>query len=248
MYSYSEEDEYVNERGSKKAVFHMAIELCSGGELFDFVAQTGRFSEPVARFYFKQFLSGLEYMHIKKGMAHRDLKPENLLFDENFNLKIADFGFVSSKSVNNTYKGTPNYMAPEILNKQKYSGNSCDLFASAIILFIMVTQRPPHNKASPTDVNYKYIHGNRLDLFWKKYDRYKLNLSEEFTSLINVMMQPTAAHRLSLAEILSHPWMQGETPTHEEVLDEFMDRRRNLDGFSETEAAEPTDSPSAHVF
>jgi len=59
------------------------MELVPGGELFEYVADTGRFAEPVARAYFKQLIETMEYCY-SKGITHRDLKPENLLFDENF--------------------------------------------------------------------------------------------------------------------------------------------------------------------
>jgi serine/threonine protein kinase len=95
------------------------LELASGGELFDFIANSGRFEEPIARYYFKQFMEGLDYCH-NMGIAHRDLKPENILLDSQFNIKIADFGFAApvegkDGSGNLTTKlGTLNYMAPEI--------------------------------------------------------------------------------------------------------------------------------------
>ena len=97
----------------------IAIELASGGELFDFIAESGALSEREARFYFKQFLEGLDYCH-SNGIAHRDLKPENLLLDNDYNLKIADFGFAApvegrdGKGYLTTKLGTYNYMAPEI--------------------------------------------------------------------------------------------------------------------------------------
>ena len=69
----------------------IVIELAKNGELFEYVSQGGMFKEEVARKYFHQLIEGLEYLH-GQGIAHRDLKPENLLFDENFSLKIADFG------------------------------------------------------------------------------------------------------------------------------------------------------------
>ena len=72
----------------------IVLELALGGELFDFVAISGRFNEPLARFFFHQFMRGLLYCH-EQGIAHRDLKPENLLLDNNFTLKIADFGFAA---------------------------------------------------------------------------------------------------------------------------------------------------------
>tara|TARA_B110000285_G_C14828257_1_gene469677 strand:- start:211 stop:441 length:231 start_codon:yes stop_codon:yes gene_type:complete len=70
------------------------LEICQGGELFDFIAHGGAFSEPVARHFFKQFMEGLKYCH-DQGITHRDLKPENLLLNGEFDLKIADFGFAS---------------------------------------------------------------------------------------------------------------------------------------------------------
>lgn len=71
---------------------YMVEELAPGGELFEYVANTGKFSEEISRTYYKQLLNALSHMH-SKGIAHRDLKPENLLFDGNYNLKVADFGF-----------------------------------------------------------------------------------------------------------------------------------------------------------
>ena len=77
-----------------KDVIYLVLELAVGGELFDFVALGARFSEPTARYYFKQLMYGICHIH-NSGFSHRDLKPENLFLDENFNLKIADFGFAS---------------------------------------------------------------------------------------------------------------------------------------------------------
>ena len=87
--------------------------------MFDYVASTGRFNERIARFYFRQIIEGLGYVH-SKGITHRDLKPENVLYDSHFNLKIADFGFAApidgrhGEGTLKTKLGTESYMAPEI--------------------------------------------------------------------------------------------------------------------------------------
>ena len=70
------------------------MEYASSGELFSYLANTGRFSEKVTRTYFNQMMNGLYYLH-KMGYAHRDLKPENILLSHDFVLKVADFGFAT---------------------------------------------------------------------------------------------------------------------------------------------------------
>jgi len=191
------EAKYIKENGTEKDVSYIVLELAQGGELFDFIANSGPFSEKVARFYFKQFLDGLDFCH-QKGIAHRDLKPENLLLDGNFKLKIADFGFAApvegkDGSGNLTTKlGTLNYMAPEIHTKQPYQGRSVDLFASAIILFIMVSGHPPFTNAEPNDPFYRCIAASRADIFWRTHCKSKQNgdkfFSEDFKELVQSIL------------------------------------------------------------
>ena len=85
-------DTYIKNSGKEKTVSYIVLELALGGELFDFIAIAGKLDESMARYYFKQFMEGLNYCHMS-GVSHRDLKPENLLLDNDFKLKIADFGF-----------------------------------------------------------------------------------------------------------------------------------------------------------
>ena len=205
------EDGEIEKAGKVKPVLFIVLELATGGELFDYISVCGAFPEPVARFYFGQLLNALEYIHVK-GISHRDLKPENLLFDEEFNMKVADFGFSSREALNATRLGTDNYMAPEIHRGRAYRGEVVDLFASAIILFIMVTGNPPFSKAIASDEFYKVLCVNRPDLFWKSHTGIKEgSVSEEFMSLVETMFLYEPTHRLSLAELKQHPWMQGET-------------------------------------
>lgn len=224
LLEYSKEAFVEKDNGTKYPVICIALELATGGELFDYVAMTGRYEEPVARFYFKQLIDGLDYVH-QNGVAHRDLKPENVLYDSQFNLKIADFGFAApiagrdQSGYLKTKLGTESYMAPEIHARRPYIGASVDLFASAIILFIMIAQHPPFTRAEPNDPFYRLLCANRADLFWKAHSKNKPDgfFSEEFKNLITSMLQFDPAHRLSMADVKSHPWIKGPTASLPEI-------------------------------
>jgi len=75
-------------------VSYIALEIAEKGELFDFVANTGSFSEIVSRYYFNQLITGLKSCH-DAGVFHRDMKAENMFMDSNFDLKVGDFGFAA---------------------------------------------------------------------------------------------------------------------------------------------------------
>ena len=173
-HEFNENSTIQKENGKTKNVAYIVQEMISGGELFDYVANSGAFTEEVCRHYFKQMLMGIHYIH-SHGFSHRDLKPENILLDKNYNIKIVDFGFAcplegrDGSGVNHSRVGTLGYMAPEIIAKQPYQGQVVDLFALAIILFIMRAGHPPFSQASEEDRYFQLLASNRTDLFWKAH-------------------------------------------------------------------------------
>jgi len=173
----------------------LVLEYCSGGDLQHLITWEGRLSEPLTRLYAAEVLLALSHVH-KHGLAFRDLKPENVLVDDHYNLRIADFGFAApiegrdGSGQLRTKLGTESYMAPEIHAKQPYTGQSVDLFAIGIILFIMMTGHPPFSQAVPQDRFYKFISGNRADVFWRSHARNRSGgFSQEFTDLLTCMFQ-----------------------------------------------------------
>lgn len=210
---------------------YIVMELCPNGELFDVLFETGRFQEKIARGLFSQLIAGISACH-SAGITHRDLKPENVLFDSNFRLKIADFGFAvvicgrDGSGMLHSYRGTEAYMAPEILARRPYNGISVDLFAAGIILFIMMSQNPPFSRASPTDPYYSQL-ANGNARFWDIHSRNKPSdcYSKEFRSLIQSMLAMDPAQRLSIAEIQTHPWFNGPCASPEEIYQELSGRK-----------------------
>ena len=230
LLNFKEDAIWQKSDGRQVRVAYMALELITGGELFDFVALE-RFNPEISRYYFKQMLQVMHYIH-SKGTAHRDLKPENIMLDDKFNVRIADFGFAApiegrdGSGVLKTQLGTQAYMAPEILAKEPYQGHVVDLFALGIILFILYSGHPPFSCADPKDSHYKLLASNRADLFWKTHEQRKPSgfYSEEFKDLLTNMLQLLPNQRLSMADIIGHPWMQGPIATYQQVLADFSRR------------------------
>jgi len=251
LLEYSDKGVLTKDSGSSTSdVVYLALELATGGELFDFIAQTGSFSEPVARYYFHQMIEALEYLQ-SKGISHRDLKPDNIMLDDEFNLKIADFGFSSRAASNQSFKGTRSYMAPEILVGAKYYGTMVDIFAAAIILFIMMTQSPPFEMAFPKDKWYRYACMNRMDVFWENQIKIRPNgkdlFSESFIELMNWMFNFDHVARPSLSEIKEHEWYKGPVATKEEIIEEFTQRKNTLEGSSDEPVPEVNVSESLYT-
>ena len=127
----------------------------SGGELFDKIVQEQRFTEEQARFYFRQLCEGVKYCH-DQGICHRDLKPENLLVDDHGNLKISDFGLSAMYTggtdaggraeLLHTTCGTPNYVAPEVLNDKGYDGFAADMWSMGVILYVLLAGYLPFDE------------------------------------------------------------------------------------------------------
>ncbi len=123
-------------------------------------------------------------------------------------------------------------MAPEIHLGRPYSGQSVDLFAAAIILFIIVSQRPPFASGNPTDPHYQLLAAGRSDLFWNAHNEAEqgnLVYSEDFKDLFVKMTSLNPKHRLTIDQILKHPWMQGSKATSVEIKKEFEIRKERVD-------------------
>ena len=220
-YDFQQNRTLVKKDGTKKQVTYIVQEPILGGELYSYIADTGELSEKMCRYFFKQMLQALHYLH-SKGIAHRDLKPENILLDENFDIKLIDFGFAGllqgSKKAGymRTQLGSPPFMAPEIIEGKEYQGDTVDLFALGVILFAMRAGHAPYdNLATKQDMDYRFIINHRLDLYWKAMGQFHEtgHFSEDFKDLIGSMLDYHPSRRPIMMDLIGHPWVQGELPT-----------------------------------
>ncbi|KAL5201404.1 hypothetical protein ABZP36_035758 [Zizania latifolia] len=150
---------------------YLALELVRGGELFHRIARHGRVGEDVARRYFRQLVSAVDFCH-SRGVYHRDLKPENLLLDEAGNLKVADFGFsalaghASPDGLLHTACGTPAYVAPEVLGGKGYDGAKADLWSCGVILYVLLIGALPFQDDNLMSMYRKMQRGDFLCPPW----------------------------------------------------------------------------------
>lgn len=122
--------------------YYLVLEYCPGGELFDEIAKRSVYNEVDARDILKVLCTTIAYCH-SKGVVHRDLKPENLLLtsdnESHAEIKISDFGLATTvgDSPLTEFCGTPDYMAPEIVNSKPY-GFPVDMWAVGVITFCVL--------------------------------------------------------------------------------------------------------------
>ena len=122
------------------------LDYCAGGELFFHLGKSGRFPDERAKFYAAQITLALEYVH-SLDIIYRDLKPENVLLDNIGNVRLTDFG-LSKQGVRdhstgaNSFCGTPEYIAPEVLLRLGH-GRAVDWWSLGALLFEMITGLPP---------------------------------------------------------------------------------------------------------
>jgi 5'-AMP-activated protein kinase catalytic alpha subunit len=186
---------------ASKGKIYFVLEYAKGGELFNKISKA-KFSEDVARRYFHQLISAVEYCH-SRGVYHRDLKPENLLLDDNDNLKVSDFGLsalAESKRQDgllHTTCGTPAYVAPEVLSRRGYDGSKADIWSCGVILFVLVAGYLPFHDPNLIEM-YRKIS--------KAEYRCPRSFSVELKDLLYRMLDPNPSTRIPISKIKKSIW------------------------------------------
>ncbi|KAI1074702.1 Pkinase-domain-containing protein [Whalleya microplaca] len=181
---------------------YMVMDFVEGGELFSLLRKSGRFPNPVAKFYAAEVTLALEYLH-SRNIIYRDLKPENLLLDRHGHLKITDFGFakrVPDKTW--TLCGTPDYLAPEVVSNKGYN-KSVDWWSLGILIYEMLCGYTPFwDSGSPMKIYENILRGK------VKYPPY---IHPDAQNLLELLITPDLTKRLGNlyggpSDVKTHPW------------------------------------------
>ncbi|KAJ5536228.1 hypothetical protein N7513_009414 [Penicillium frequentans] len=168
-----------------------------GMDLFDYIELKANMEESECRSIFKQVVSAIHHLHTRALVVHRDIKDENVILDGEGRIKLIDFG--SAAYIKNgpfdVFVGTIDYAAPEVLQGKSYRGKEQDIWALGILLYTIVYKENPFY-----NVDEILDHPLRIPF---------LPFSEECIDLIRKMLDRDVDNRLTITEVLEHPWMTG---------------------------------------
>ncbi|KAG0261804.1 Serine/threonine kinase [Mortierella polycephala] len=185
---------------------YFVMDYVSGGDLMLHI-QREQFSERQAKFYACQVLLALEYFH-KNNIIYRDLKLDNILLALDGHIKIADYGLCKEDmyygSTTNTFCGTPEFMAPEILSEQKY-GRAVDWWAFGVLIYEMLLGKSPFRGDDEDEIFEAILEDEIL---------YPINMSRDSVSILQKLLTRDPEKRLGSGktdaeEIRRHPFFKG---------------------------------------
>ncbi|XP_047288978.1 MAP kinase-interacting serine/threonine-protein kinase 1 isoform X1 [Homo sapiens] len=219
--------------------FYLVFEKLQGGSILAHIQKQKHFNEREASRVVRDVAAALDFLHTK-GIAHRDLKPENILCESPEKVspvKICDFDLGSGMKLNNsctpittpeltTPCGSAEYMAPEVVevftDQATFYDKRCDLWSLGVVLYIMLSGYPPFVGHCGADCGWDRgevcrVCQNKLfeSIQEGKYefpDKDWAHISSEAKDLISKLLVRDAKQRLSAAQVLQHPWVQGQAP------------------------------------
>ncbi|KAI8774007.1 serine/threonine-protein kinase PLK1 [Biomphalaria glabrata] len=218
---------------------YIILENCSRKSLVHVLKHRKYLTEPEVRYYLRQLVAGVEYIHSNQ-IIHRDLKLGNMLLNNEMDLKLADFGlatkvdFAGEKKM--TVCGTPNYIAPEVLQKKGHSFEA-DIWAVGCIMYALLVGRPPFETTTLKETYLRITENNYS---------FPSSLTTAAKNLIRKCLHPEPTSRPLLQEILADEFFvcgylpHSLSPTCCTAMPKFPSRYASNRPMSYAAAREPT--------
>mmetsp|Transcript_48848 Transcript_48848/g.147179 ORF Transcript_48848/g.147179 Transcript_48848/m.147179 type:complete len:1011 (-) Transcript_48848:184-3216(-) len=185
---------------------YILLELCANQSMNELIKRRKRLTETEVQYYMLHLIDAVKYMH-DRNVIHRDLKLGNLFLDKNLQVKVGDLGLAtkvtSSEEKRKTICGTPNYIAPEVIDGNKETrGHSfeVDIWSMGVILFTTLVGKPPY-ESKDVKSTYQRILANQYSF------PSHVPISQHAKDLIASMLQTRPEKRPSLNQIRSHPFL-----------------------------------------
>ncbi|KAF8939408.1 hypothetical protein EDD21DRAFT_377441 [Dissophora ornata] len=178
----------------------------SGMDLFDYIELTPYMTEDEIRVIFRQICDAVHHLHSNK-IVHRDIKDENVILDQKGRIQLIDFGssaYLKEGKKFDTFCGTLDYAAPEVLTGKKYEGRKQDIWALGILLYTLIYKENPFYN---------------IDEILSRDLRIPFVLSEDSIGLIRRMLTRDIEKRPFIEDVLAHPWMTTPSKTPEPSSD-----------------------------
>ncbi|XP_031562664.1 uncharacterized protein LOC116298381 [Actinia tenebrosa] len=199
---------YIGTCLDDNSVVNIFMEFVPGGSIAQALKRFGAFVEPVFQRYTKQILSGVDYLH-KKNVIHRDIKGGNIMLMPNGVIKLIDFGCakrlcmslsLSRSSIMHSMKGTPYWMAPEVIKETSGQGTKSDIWSIGCTVYEMATGNPPWSPMDPFAAMFAIGNGNTVP----QLDNSFSEAARNFTAAC-MTREPSA--RPSVCELLQHEFI-----------------------------------------
>ncbi|KAM9181495.1 serine/threonine-protein kinase ULK3 isoform 1-T1 [Mergus octosetaceus] len=186
---------------------YLIMEFCAGGDLSRFIRTRRLLPEKVARVFLQQLACALKFLH-DHNISHLDLKPQNILLSspDNPQLKLADFGFAQYMSPwdeQHVLRGSPLYMAPEMVCRQQYDAR-VDLWSVGVILYEALFGRPPFASRSFAELEEKIRSDRAIELPSRP------PLSPDCRDLLQRLLERDPRRRISFQDFFAHPFVDME--------------------------------------
>ncbi|ORZ28102.1 kinase-like domain-containing protein [Lobosporangium transversale] len=168
-------------------------------DLFECIEHHSKFSEGQARMIFKQIVECVEYLN-SRGICHRDIKDENIVIDNDFRVKLIDFGSAviiprPQGKLFDRFYGTINYASPEILKGEKYRAEAAEIWALGILLYTILYGEVPFN--------------DPVQAISGPFITPRVRSSPDCIHLLNWMLTKNPERRATIENIVNHPWLSG---------------------------------------
>ena len=201
--------------------FFMVMPYASRGQLYTLLRKNTRFDQRTTAQFLRETISAVKYLH-DHNVIHRDIKPENILLDQNYRVKLSDFGwanFCQKNETRTTFCGTPEYLSPEMVKKLPHDYR-VDIWSLGVLLFECLAGYPPFTGKTEEDL-FKNI--RQLKIHWP------IDFPPLAKNLVMKILKLNPKERPALDDILKHSWFNHNPPIKPALINKLTNERKILE-------------------